>query len=400
MKILKRLGCCIFVMAMVSPVWANGWCPIKDKLSNNGFTVNLSETADYVSVLHGGLLDKDTFVGLLRLELSFNTEKLGWYKGGEFYVQATHVQEGLKPTGELVGDLQAVNNNEAPRTTRLFQAWYQQHLWNERIAFLIGIHDLNADFMISDYSCLYINGAFGALTTLTANVPASVYPLAAPAARVKITPVENLEILAGVYDGDPGDSDINEHSTNISLKSQDGLLSIAEVGWHYKIPGDLLGSIKAGGWHHSGNFTDVSAVDENGDAVPYDDNYSGYVILDQLIYREKDDQGLGVFFMGSGSPRNRNTVDRQIYAGLNYTGLLPTRDADVLGVAFTNSSLSNKRRASNDLKRGETTIEGTYQIKVNDHIAVQPDMQYVLHPNGDPTIKNASVFTLRTQITF
>ncbi len=390
---MKVLGVSIsfWVLTMTSCAWANTW---------GGLTINVSETADYVSVTNGGLDQKDSFVGLLRLEMTLNTQKAGWYTGGEFYVQGINAQGGLKPTDELVGDLQAVNNNAAPRTTRLFQAWYQQHWWDDRLAFLAGLHDLASDFMVSDYASLYLNDAFGPSTTLTANVPSSVYPLAAPAARIKIKPLEDIEILAGVYDGDPGDPDINEHSTHISLKSQDGLLGIAEGAWHYKIPGDMSGTIKAGAWHHSGNFSDVSAVDGNGDPVKHDDNYGGYAIIDQMIYRERDEQGLGIFFRGAGAPQNRNTVDRHICAGFNYTGLIPKRDIDVLGIAFTDSSLSNKLKESNGFKRSETTFEGTYQINISDHFFIQPDFQYVLGPSADPSIKNASVFTLRTQINF
>jgi len=383
-------------------VQANGSTDAKEVLAKRGLSFELSEKFDYVNVYKGGLVQKDTVVGLAEIGLTLDTQKAGLWTGGEFYVHGTNVHGGLKPTGELVGDLQGVNNDEGPRTTRLYEAWYQHHLFEDRLAILAGLHDLNADFMVSEYAGLYLNGAFGVPTTLTANVGASVYPLAAPAARIKVKPIENLEILAGIYDGDPGDADINEHSTHIALKSQDGLLSIGEIGWHYRLPinKELSGFIKAGAWHHSGRFEDVSAVDENGDALPYDDNYGGYVIIDQKLYREKDEQGLGVFFMGSGAPQNRNTVDRHIAAGFNYTGLIPTRDADVSGIAFTSSSFSNKQRASTGFKRAETSIEGTYQIKISDNISLQPDIQYVMCPSGDPAIKNASVFSLRTEISF
>ena len=149
-----------------------------------------------------------------------------------------------------------------------------------------------------------------------------------------------------------------------------------------------------------GKGSRFSDVDGNGDAVLHDDNYGGYAVLDQMVWREKDDQGLSVFFMGGGAPQNRNTVQRHIAAGLNYTGLIPGRDADQAGVAFTSAYLSNKSRAASGKERGETTLEGTYRVQVNDNIAIQPDIQYVINPSGDRAIKNASVFTLRTEINF
>ena len=43
-------------------------------------------------------------------------------------------------------------------------------------------------------------------------------------------------------------------------------------------------------------------------------------------------------------------------------------------------------------------MELTYLIQATSWFAVQPDLQYVIHPNTDPTIPNALVFTLRFEV--
>ena len=146
---------------------------------------------------------------------------------------------------------------------------------------------------------------------------------------------------------------------------------------------------------------DVTAFDINGDPVSYNNNYGGYAIIDQDVFKINNDQGLSVFFTGGGAPQNRNSVQRSLQGGLNYTGLIPRREKDVMGLAFTNAQISNKLRASTDgLSRCETTYELTYQAKINDYISIQPDFQYVSRPSGDKGIKNGSVFILRTDILF
>jgi porin len=357
----------LLVIFLVVPVLAQA----------SALTIAGGETFDFVSVYKGGLDQKETYVGLAELEVTFETQKAGLWHGGTFFVHGINVHSDAKPTAQLVGDLQGVNNNEAPRTTRLYQLWYEQTFLEERLSLLGGLHDLNTDFMFSDNAGLYVNGAFGLSPVLWANVGTSVYPLTAPGARAKIKAAQNWELLAGIYDGDPGDADINEHNTHLALKSQDGLLSIIESDFHFKLPlqDGLPGTLKEGIWYHSGTFQDE------------DDNYGAYAIIDQMIYREEKAQGLSLFFMGSGAPKNRNAVDRHIAAGANYVGLLPGRDEDTLGVAFTSAS-------------SEKTLEGTYMVKVNDHLSIQPDFQYVMNPSGDPAIKNASVITLRTRLTF
>jgi porin len=46
-------------------------------------------------------------------------------------------------------------------------------------------------------------------------------------------------------------------------------------------------------------------------------------------------------------------------------------------------------------RRSETTLELTYLAQFGSHLAVQPDLQFVMNPNTDPAIKNALVFMLR-----
>jgi porin len=48
----------------------------------------------------------------------------------------------------------------------------------------------------------------------------------------------------------------------------------------------------------------------------------------------------------------------------------------------------------------EKAIEITYLMQLTKWLAVQPDLQYVIHPNTDPTIANALAFQLRFEISF
>ena len=375
----------------------------RDSLADKGVTFDLHAITDYATVLNGGNMHRSAWLGRFDFVVDVDTEKAGLYKGGTLHVDVMNAGGGgFKPTGEMTGDLQGVNNVEAPRTTRLFEAWYEQLLLDGKLSAKAGLHDLNSEFAASENGALYLNGALGIMSSISSNTGVSLYPLTAPGARVKYTPNENFDFLAGVYDGDPGDADINKHNTHIAIKSQDGIFSIAEGQYHYKVPfvGGLPGTVKVGGWHNSQDVQDVAALDEDGNPIIHDDNYGGYAILDQNIFREADDQGLNMFVMGGAAPQDRDTIQRSVAAGLNYTGLIPSRDKDVMGVAFTNVSLSNKLRASTGQDHGETSVEWTYKVQVNDSIVVQPDFQYVVRPGGDDTVKNASVLTLRTDIHF
>ena len=123
-------------------------------------------------------------------------------------------------------------------------------------------------------------------------------------------------------------------------------------------------------------------------------------MIDQRVFQVNDTQGLNMFFFGGGAPEDRNTIEDSFAGGFNYTGLMPFRPKDVMGIAFTNSAFSNKLHATTGQDNSETAYEWTYQIQIHDGIYLQPDIQYVRHPDGNDAIKNASVFMLRTEIHF
>ena len=50
--------------------------------------------------------------------------------------------------------------------------------------------------------------------------------------------------------------------------------------------------------------------------------------------------------------------------------------------------------------RAETAFELSYLIPVNANFAIQPDLQYVVHPNTDPQLSNSLSFQLRFAISY
>jgi len=49
-------------------------------------------------------------------------------------------------------------------------------------------------------------------------------------------------------------------------------------------------------------------------------------------------------------------------------------------------------------QRSEVTLELTYLAQLGSHLAVQPDLQFVMNPNTDPRITNAVAFLLRFEL--
>jgi porin len=53
-----------------------------------------------------------------------------------------------------------------------------------------------------------------------------------------------------------------------------------------------------------------------------------------------------------------------------------------------------------DATTSAASIEVTYLAQIASWLAVQPDFQYVIHPNTDATVRNAGAFQLRFETMF
>ncbi len=380
----------------------------KNKLGNNGLNFQASYKLDYFANTHGGIKRDQTTVSMADMNFEIDTQKISLWPNGKFFIHLIENSGVEKLSSDIVGDLQGVSNIAAPRTARLFELWYEQMLLDEKFSVLLGVEDINSEFYVSEYAGLYVNSSFGIGPEVAGGRP-SVFPLAALGVRFKFLPNEHWEFLTGAYDGDPGDPDVDEHFFRSDFDKAGGVFLISQAAYRFGGSKDsdvLPGSVTAGVWHNTGDFRDlVDGEDIDGSADIGEDelfvrsgNTGGYLIVDKLLFREQEAQGLGVFLQLGGSAKNVNTVDFYVGSGLNYTGLIPSRDEDILGVAIAQARISDKLVDAGVNDKAETTIEMTYRAKINEYIAIQPDIQFILNPGANPDLKNACVVGARFEI--
>lgn len=128
-----------------------------------------------------------------------------------------------------------------------------------------------------------------------------------------------------------------------------------------------------------------------------------YSAFEQMVYKEnkkdeKDSQGLTVFGQFGWAPEDRNDVSRYLGGGLHYKGIIPKRDDDILGLGTAIAGFSNRLKSVDGRYGQETSIECFYRIKLTPWMYIQPDIQYIMNPNG--LYNNSFAFAMRTFITF
>ena len=162
-----------------------------------------------------------------------------------------------------------------------------------------------------------------------------------------------------------------------------------------------------GAWHYTTDF--VRLLPPEGSVAPQ--SRSGtqgfYALLEGDLYREPGQflQGLSGFLRVGVADEAVNQIGSYAGAGLVYTGLVPGRTEDVLGLgvsaAFNGDDFRQAQAAGGaPADDKETAVEMSYWMPLLPWLSLQLDAQFILNPSTDPALDDSLLLGLRYQITF
>jgi porin len=199
---------------------------------------------------------------------------------------------------------------------------------------------------------------------LATGVPVPIFPLTGLGISARWDIADEWSVQAAVFDGDQTGFERNPHNVKWSLSRADGILAMSEV--HFKTRGNSL--FKLGAYYHSA-----------------DRNYGFYALADQPL-----GERVGVFAQLALAPRAKNENNYSVGAGANFE----LGERHTAGIALTHAGLHSAAHGH------ETAIEVYYKYTLSDNIALQPDVQYIIHPSGAGRLPNALAGILRLHLEF
>lgn len=392
----------------------------------------------------GGIKRGAVYTGLLDFGVNLDFEKLVGWQGASFSTTWLWLS-GRDASEDLVGNFLTVSNIAGFNTFRNLELWFQQDFWQRDdaasgLSIRVGQLTADSEFIISDYAGTFINGTFGwpafAYTNLPEGGPG--YPMGAPGVRIAVSPLPWFTFQTAAFQGNVFAQDVNRHGFRWRLDRTQGYtwLNEGQFRWnHAAAETGLPGQLKLGAWFSSADFADAYNDDVHWGNSGY------YAIVDQMLFREpsaetaapvtskdaksvqpadgkstaktfkepvaleKSSQGLGAFGRISFDLQDRNFVGFYFDTGLVYTGLIPGRDEDQIGLAFGFADLTNGA-AQTLFDEGsrevgyEAVLEFTYVAQITPWLSIQPDAQYIIRPGGTGDLGNAFVVGGRVAVTF
>jgi porin len=417
---------------------------LRPALAKYGITLTILENVETFGNLSGGVKQGFEADGLTTVTLQMDTEKAFGLKGGTLNVSGLQYWGGDLSADNLLV-LQTLTDIEAPVGVRLWELWYQQK-FGDKFDIKVGEQSLDEEFTIAPTAnTFFLSSMSGWPGVPTIDLPGGgpAYPLAGLGVRGRVQVTDSVTVLAGVFNGSPIPRDSpNTPASNpngVSFPLDTGTLAIAELQYAFagasgkpSADGPLPGNYKIGAWYDSYKFDDqqydtiglpLASPLSNGIPATHHGDFSLYGVMDQMIWRSKDNsnRSVNVFFRPMfTSYQDRNLVSASINAGFALHAPLPGRDNDVFGVemgtVWASSGASSFDRQMQffqpsvytPIRSSETFLEATYQFQVLPSWVIQPDVQYFINPGmgianpDEPAqrIKNEFVVGMRTNINF
>lgn len=403
------------------------WNDHRQRLVERGAHFSAAYVGEVFGNVGGGLSRGAVYDGLLELGLELDPGKMGLWRNGRFYFSSIY-PHGPSLTDKHVGDLMRLSNIDAYDSLRLYEAWYEHFFLGGKLSLRAGQLGADDDFATQEHSSIFLNSAHGWPAFVSANVVNGGPAFFAPALGLRARHQFNDRWIwqAGAYDGDTfddatGNPRRNSTGTRVHLNSAQGLFGITEIELRPGGEDGGPGAYKLGAWVHMAEFPDLREDTAGGSAVvsglparQHDSNFGIYAAAERLVWLAEpgSDEGLGVFLRAGLSPEERSYLWAVVNGGFTWTGMIPGRERDRIGLGFVYARVSREVRRSERedavfngspiaaFSDYEAAFELAYEMRVTPWWTIQPDLQYIAHPGGSRAISDAVVIGLRTSIIF
>ena len=400
----------------IAPKWLNEW---HDGLAAKGLNFGAIWIGDNIGNATGGTARGAIHFGRFDFSVDGDLEKLVGWTGAKFYAN-TFTLYGRGLSRNYVHNLATISEIEALPETRLYNAYFEQSFYNNKLNIRIGQQAADVEFFDSQTDDLFINGTFGWPAIKASNLPAGgpAPPIAVPGIRVRAELSDRITVFGAIFNGNaarPGEGDPqlrDNHGLAFRLNDPPWLVGQVRLNYDIDIGGrPLAGNFTPGAWRHLGQFDDqrftaqgVSIADPSGTgiAAKLRGNFGIFAVVEQTLYRPASvtEKGVSASLPGvtafgriAYSPPDRNLIDLYIDGGVGFVGFVPGRPLDRFGVAVAYMRISGADRSldrdtqffsgvPSPVRSSEILLEMIYEAHVKPGWLMAPYFQYVVRPSG------------------
>lgn len=381
-------------------VWNTGakgypYLGLRPSLAKKGIYFLSNFTFDYNWPARGGIQTRSFPLHqyLFQFEYGMDLYQLMGWSGARIYTDFQYHQTQA-PSLKYVGDWQGFDNMQARNLTQLAQLWFEQKLFNQKLAIKLGKIDAYTIFNYCPYAQFLLNNSFTQIPTIIAF---PTYPDPSTGVIIEFHPFKWLSLRTSIFDGSQA-LGVNTGSMGprgffVNLGQHANLMNEIQIRWA-TLQDNYKGFVGLGFWGLTATLPNFKGGTVHGTT-------GSYLYLNQSLWKEdffskKRDREhlreLGAFFQWGVCGKEVYEVKEYFGYGATFHNLTKQLE-DTVSIGAATVLFSNATGASYP-KQFEMSIDCTYQLYLFDHFLVQPDFQYIIHPGGQG-LRNAIVVTLR-----
>jgi porin len=380
------------------------WGGLRDRLLKEyGVSFLAAYSGQPAANLRGGLDRGASYKGDLSLSLFADMNRLMGWKGGYFLASYTYKNSGKSLSSDYIGNQFPVqlDNGDEGGVSRLVHLALGQVFWDNAVEIVAGRIITGEDFASLPMAATSVNQAICA-NPIAGNQSISfpTYPSAVWGARIKAKPHSNWYAQVGSYRVFEDFRSVDTSGFDFTTPDGSGLLTLGEFGY---VTGTLARQSGLPGVYKGGGYYDGERVKELSTGRDARGTWGIYALAQQMVYSENKDHTLGLTVWSAlcYAPPDRNTISFMAAGGLSYQGLIPGRPWDRASFIGAYGGFSGD---PNGTTLHDRTFEGLLEVNYRYQPAVwlfiQPDIQYVMNPDGRTDINDALVISLAFGLTF
>ena len=383
---------------VAQPQMAGNWFGARDALNSWGITPSIRYGTDLMASVAGGQQRGQAYSGQLAIDVKADLDKLAGLPGLTFDVSMDWAS-GTDLSADIGNSFTVAQYFEG-KVVRLFNLYLQQALFDGRLDFKVGRVAVGSDVLVSPADLSFVNEALNPIVlAVQRNVPSvTADPNATWGGRVVARPSGAFTLAAGAYYSDNTLDQLTANGTEFGISKSNGYFVIGEVTYRLNLEKSdtgLPGRYRVGGYYDSNQYVSLTNP-----ARTQTGNYGVFLFGEQMVYRDGGPgsaKGLSLFGGIVYAPQERfNPLPWFATAGVNYRGLVPGRDKDAAAFALYYGGFSRNLPG----QTYELVFEWTYAIALAGWLTVQPDVQYVVNPNGRTSVGNAVVIGAQLALEF
>lgn len=366
------------------------WYGARTEMENRGIAFHSNYVINAATNL-GGRSNGATQASSFEADLTFDFEKLFGWSGWELFASGAF-RFGRSLSALFIGNAFSVQQVFGGQTYRLVDLYLSYRI-PEKFFMKFGRINTGEDFQVSPLFSEFMSNSFNGNPIIpNFNFLFSTFPVSTWGFYTEAYLFPSLLLKAGIYNNQTEIFENNTHGVFFHFNPSKGVLLYSEGRILIDHSDTMSGKYILGAAYSIGKTGKILQEESRA-------NHQLYVQWEEtfLFPQRNHEIALSPFFTFLYFPEDRNEYPYFFMGGVVLGGIIPSRPDDRMSFGGSYGAFSSNLPTNQTF---ESCLEANYKAQITDYFYIEPNIQYVIRPNGLSSNRDALVFGVQSSCIF